>query len=228
MKKILYSLFVCLVFASCDENTQDTSKITYFVDFEMIGDQIITLPKGDTYVEPGVIAMEGENDISNTIETIGTVDSSTLGLYEIEYKAVNVDGFASSIIRKVIVYEGDFSDIDLTGSYISSTILDTGSAQQTTYSGGTVTITKVTKGVFNVSCLLGSWYLVRYPGYNMAAPGLIQLSGNNSITNFGGIQLYWSYVVTDAGGGFYDPATEHIHLNSGMQGMKFLCDMSKK
>lgn len=48
MKKIIYSLFVCLslVMVSCDESTQDPSFITYYVDFEMNGDEIMTVELG--------------------------------------------------------------------------------------------------------------------------------------------------------------------------------------
>ena len=229
MKKIIYSLAICLAFAltSCDESTQDTSKITYYVEFDMLGDEIMLVEKGSTYIEPGVIAMEGENDISESIQTIGTVDPSQAGLYEIEYKAKNVDGFASSITRSVIVYEGTLSTTDISGEYKSATTLDAGSQQSTQYSGGTVIITKVANGTFKVSCLLGSWYLVRYPGYNMGAPGIIQLFEDNSIVNLGGIQQYWLDKVTDAGGSYYDPATKHVHLNSAYAKYTFICDMSK-
>jgi hypothetical protein len=227
MKKIIYSLFIaCLAFgfASCDKSTQDTSKITYFVEFKIQGDEIMLLEKGSTYNEPGVIATEGDDDISESIETIGTIDSSTPGLYILEYRAKNVDGFASSTTRSVIVYEGTLSATDISGTYTSATTLNTGSQQ---YSGGTVTISKVTDGIFNVSCLLGSWYLVRYPGYNMAAPGIIQLSTDNTIVNYGGTQQYWQDEVTDGGGSYYDPSTGHVHLNSSYAGYTFICDMSK-
>ena len=101
MKKIIYSLFVCLslVMVSCDESTQDPSFITYYVDFEMKGDEIMTVELGTTYVEPGVIAKEQGKDITSTIVTTGAdkVDVSKAGVYFITYSATNIDGYSSEI-----------------------------------------------------------------------------------------------------------------------------------
>lgn len=108
-------------------------------------------------------------------------------------------------------------------------MLDAGTQQSTTFSGGTVVITKVTDGVFRVSCTLGGWYAKRYPevGDAMKAPGIILLKADNTIVNCGGIQQYWEDKSSDAGGSYYDPATQHVHLNTAYTIHTFICDMSK-
>ncbi|KAA6317764.1 hypothetical protein EZS27_032134, partial [termite gut metagenome] len=122
MKKILYSLFVCLafVFVSCEEDTtQDTSRVTYYVNFEMKGEQTVLVPVGTSYVDEGVVATEGEDDITSSVITTGSVDPSTIGLYYINYKAQNADGYSSSIERTIIVYDPDVIT-DLAGTYTTA------------------------------------------------------------------------------------------------------------
>ena len=84
MKRVLYSLFVfcslCILWG-CDETSQDTSKITYFVNFEINGDEVMKVPAGTAFTDPGVVAMEGENDITSTVEVNSNVDASKIGVY---------------------------------------------------------------------------------------------------------------------------------------------------
>ena len=123
MKRFIYSfllLFGLLVFTGCEDITsEDTSKITYFVTFDMAGDQVMTIPVGQSYVEPGVVAFEGDNDISTSMKIAGTVNPNAVGLYPITYSATNVDGFSSSVTRTVIVYNPEVT-ANLAGNYVTA------------------------------------------------------------------------------------------------------------
>lgn len=119
MKKILYIslLAVITLFSACDDKeTEDISRTTYYPDFTLEGGQFYRHEMGTAYTEPGVVAMEGENELA--VVTTGEVDSNVPGLYEIVYSATNVDGFDGSISRYVIVTdEVDDSAVNLSGEY---------------------------------------------------------------------------------------------------------------
>ena len=49
------------------------------IDIEMIGDELTLSPIGTSYNDPGVIAYEGEEDVTSRVITTNPVDSNTLG-----------------------------------------------------------------------------------------------------------------------------------------------------
>lgn len=202
MKKIIYSLFVCLslVMVSCDESTQDPSFITYYVDFEMNGDEIMTVELGTPYVEPGVIAKEQGKDITSTIVTTGAdkVDVSKAGVYFITYSATNVDGYSSEITRMVAVYDPAITT-DISGTY--STSLDSNRQMPQTNDEGedmtdddgnyvwdtpepfssnfSVVIEKIAPGIFHISDMMGGYYdQGRGYGAAYAMPAYVSMKSN--------------------------------------------------
>lgn len=181
MKKLIYSLFVCLslIMVSCDDTTQDPSFITYYVDFEMSGDEVMTVELGTPYVEPGVTAKEQGKDISSTIVTKGAdkVDVNKAGVYFITYSATNVDGYSSKITRMVAVYDPAITT-DISGEY--STNLDSNRQLPEVDEDGedmvdgdgnyiwdtpapfpnnfSVSVEKIAPGVFYISDMMGGYY----------------------------------------------------------------------
>ncbi len=62
--------------------------------------------KGSKYIEKGCSAYDNsDGDISANIEIIGTVDTSTTGIYVLEYVVVDVAGNSSSLTRRIRVVE---------------------------------------------------------------------------------------------------------------------------
>ncbi|RYY99710.1 MAG: DUF5011 domain-containing protein [Chitinophagaceae bacterium] len=109
MKKFL-SIFLAgaLLLGSCKKDdpvyTEDRvgiSRVTRFPNFTMNGDQFMSILVGGTYTEAGVTATEGGSAL--TVATSGTVDPTTVGVYDITYSATNKDGFAGSVTRTVAV-----------------------------------------------------------------------------------------------------------------------------
>lgn len=47
----------------------------------------------DTYVEPGFIALEGDEDITSKVKIAGAVNSAKSDIYTLTYSVANVDGF---------------------------------------------------------------------------------------------------------------------------------------
>ncbi|MBI9056485.1 DUF5011 domain-containing protein [Labilibaculum sp. DW002] len=120
MKKILYISLLAIItlFSACDDKeTEDISRITYFPDFTLEGGEFYRHEMGTAYTEPGVVAMEGENELE-VVTSGDVVDSNVPGIYEVVYSATNVDGFDGSVSRYVIVTdEVDDSAVNLSGDY---------------------------------------------------------------------------------------------------------------
>lgn len=77
---------------------------TELVAMELVGDQVIALPVGTPYVEPGVVAKEGAKDVSASVKITGEVNTNEAGTYILKYVAMNGDGEETSLLRTVSVY----------------------------------------------------------------------------------------------------------------------------
>ncbi|MEE1896779.1 DUF5011 domain-containing protein [Flavobacterium rakeshii] len=106
------------ILASCGyEDPVGTTKVTYYPLLEMNGSSTEVLSVGDTYTEEGASATEAGQEIEVTTVGSEDVDTSTPGVYNVYYSAVNSDGFSTSQRRIVIVLSADPSAIDLEGTF---------------------------------------------------------------------------------------------------------------
>jgi len=217
MKKIIYSLFVCLtlVLVSCNDKTSfDDSKITYYVTFALSGDQTMLVPVGTSYVDPGVKAMEGTKDVTSTMKTTGTVNANKIGLYPVTYSAVNADGFASSSVRTVIVYDPTVTT-DISGSYLlipGSYRLTKSSGAHTVFSGYSITLTYIAPGIFFVSDFFAGYYEFRAKyGSAYAMTGYIKLNPDNTIGLLSSKVAAWGDSLNSLANASFNPSTNAIH-----------------
>ena len=90
--------------------------MTYYVNFEMNGDDPMLVSVGSSFADPGVVAKEGEEDVTASVIVNSNVDASKIGLYSVSYSAANADGFSSSAKRTVIVYDPAITT-NASGSY---------------------------------------------------------------------------------------------------------------
>jgi hypothetical protein len=209
MKK--YSVFIFTIFillASCKKDkiisTADQvgiSKVTYFPILTMKGDNIMVVEKGGTFTDPGVTAKAGESDVPVT--STGTVNTSTPGVYTINYSATNKDGFSASLRRTVAVYStaADAAAHDLSGNYAR------------TSNGSVASWTKLAPGVYKVFNPGGApgtnlTVIVFNPsGYDIFIPeqvssdGSITSSSNESYTNGSPAQYSWKVINPGYGTG---------------------------
>jgi hypothetical protein len=127
MKKLSAFIIIALTLASvsCNKNeihNTDTkigiSDVTFFPTLQLKGDQYMAVPLNGTFTDPGVEAKEGTSAIKYT--TTGSVNTSTTGVYQLTYSAVNKDGFSASTSRWVAVYSTDASAEanDFSGTYL--------------------------------------------------------------------------------------------------------------
>lgn len=117
-KNIAYSSLILLAFGSCDLADPITSEITEYADFTMEGESFIYHQVGTPFTDPGVTAMEGEDDLE--VQVTGSVDPNVIGVYYLNYSAVNSDGFSASVERVVAVGDQEVAfNRDLSGTYVT-------------------------------------------------------------------------------------------------------------
>ena len=110
------TLFLAIVLLSgCHKITTDgVTFITYYPQFDMKGEPFMFILMGSSYVEPGVIATEGDAELS--LDTKGSVNTSVRGVYTLQYSATNKDGFQGTVERMVAVVSA-LPAVDLSGNY---------------------------------------------------------------------------------------------------------------
>lgn len=177
MKKILNLILPILFvtsFISCEDSmsTDNISRITYFNDIELVGEENYIIDLGATYNEPGARAFEGDKEVTDQIEITGSVDESTVGLYVVTYNIENVDGFKKAITRNVFVLPADRSTSDVyTGTY-------TGEVSTGVHVDATE-IKHLGNGLYSCSDFIGARYNVGFgygPVYKL--PGFFYVDGD--------------------------------------------------
>ena len=187
MKKIF--LFLCAVsLAACsDESTGDVSKVTNYPNFELLGDETMYIHKGDAFTDPGVVVTEGENEIDYEVSVSGaftggtSVNTNVEDVYTVTYSAVNQDGFAGSITRRVVVAEVGDLITSIAGVY-TSTVVRNGVAGAAYTDMEFVLITDNGDGTYNLSDGIGGYYAIgRAYGNGYLAPA--EITANNIATD---------------------------------------------
>ncbi|MDO6738948.1 immunoglobulin-like domain-containing protein [Wenyingzhuangia sp. 2_MG-2023] len=179
MKKIInyiIPMITVLFLSSCEQDldTEDISRITYYNEIELVGDEIYVIEQGSTYVEPGAIAFEDEADVTENIIISGDVDTSTPGHYLVSYNIVNVDGFAKTITRNVFVLPTDrkISD-EYSGSY-------TGENSAGSFTEA-CTISHLGDGLYYCDDLIGGRYNIGYDyGAAYKIPGYFYITSDGT------------------------------------------------
>ncbi|KAA6341311.1 hypothetical protein EZS27_010868 [termite gut metagenome] len=220
MKKILYSLSLCLafVFVSCEEETtQDTSKVTHFVEFDLEGDAITMLAKGTSFQEPGYNAILNGQDVASDVKITGNVNTGEIGIYDLTYSAINEDGFAKALTRTVYVYDPTPSVLESAcytvskDSYrnLNGTIVPFGRD----YS---IVIYQIEPGIFAVTDFLGGWYDQRAGyGSDYAMVGEFQLNDDNTLEILSGDVEGWEDSYDSFENGTYDPVSGSLSWEVG-------------
>ncbi len=197
MKKLALTLllFAGALFVSCeDDTTADVSRVTNYPLITVLGDDVIFVPKGTTFNDPGATATEGGVEIDYVVTAEGTyrggttLDTNVPDEYVVRYTATNADGFSIAGTRTVIVYEtGDLVN-DISGVYVS-TVRRNGSllnpAQGSSVNMEYVYIWKNTDGTYGVSDAFGGWYAIgRNLGIGYATQGGIINAVNIAANQF--------------------------------------------
>ncbi|WP_133242662.1 BT_2262 family domain-containing protein [Flavobacterium psychrotolerans] len=230
MKKIFITLFFfgSLLLVSCDkEDTGNVSKVTNYPLITVLGDEVIFIPQGGSFVDPGAVATEGSKEIVYTTTVKGnyrdgsTLDTNIVDEYIISYTATNVDGFKASSSRKVIVYKTGNLDKSLEGVY-TSTVIRGSAAPSAQYSDMEfVLIWKNSNGTYEMSDGFGGYYNIGR-AYGVAYAGRpVIITANNisandfSIPDFTNKGFGGNIVMSGLN---VDPATKKISFTSTWDG----------
>ncbi len=229
MKKIyLFGLLlagVLLGLTSCnDDNDELTdSRLTYYADLQLQGDEFMLVPIGSNFVDPGCTGTLAGEDITDkiVIEGADEVDPNSPGFYYITYSAVGSDGYPASVERTVCVYDPSVAT-DITGEYIvqeGSYRYWFSSGATVPFSGYPVTIERVVPGIFSISDMMGGYYDVR-AGYGprYAMNGYLQLTGDNEIFALSAVVPGWGDSYDDLYDGSYDPETQTVTFDMDYAG----------
>jgi hypothetical protein len=245
MKKIIYNILICsglLALASCEKKvtTEDPSTITHYVVFELNGDQTMLVPLNSTFTDPGVVATENGADVNDHVivtitdpagDVVTSIPTNAPGLYTVEYKASNADGFSASTSRTVIVYDPSVT-ATIAGTY--STDIDQSIYNSNPFSAwiaakgypgnsATVTFTEIAPGFFSCNDLLAGWYgQIRGYGAKYYMTGIVTLNADNSLTLISSYIAGWGDGLDYIKNAVYDPATGTITYDSSYAGQIFI------
>jgi len=230
LKFCLIVLFTLVLF-SCKKETENLSRSTYYVAFEIKGDNPAIVQVGEPYVDAGFIATEHGKAFTGKVTTKTNVNYKEMGIYQVEYSATNIDGLESRAIREVIVCNpgvttdiGGVWNVSSAGTYRSA-------AGTPTYYGGagyTVRITKLAPGFFSVSDYLAGWYAVRAGyGSGYAFTGNIALNEDNTISYISGKMDPWGMGMQSFNNAKYDPIVNTVKWEYGWNNWIFYVTLTK-
>jgi hypothetical protein len=236
MKKIFfYGLMLgmsVLGLTSCSDDYEKTdSRLTYYVNLELQGDAMMLVPIGTSFTDPGVKATLAGADCQNRVLTLGAdeVDVNTVGFYDIEYSAVNDDGFSASVSRTVVVYDPSVT-ASIAGTYSTDMAASLYSKNKLTFAdraanyGNTsacvgIKFTEYVPGIFYCNDLLGGWYeQIRGYGGNYAMTGYVSLNPDNTISLLSSYIKGWGDGLDFIKDGVYDPETGKISYSLSYAG----------
>lgn len=196
-----------------DVTTEGFTRITYFPTLEVLGDPVMIIAKGTTFVDPGVYAELKGEDVTDQVETTSNVDTNTPGIYSITYKITNSDGFSRSGSRTVYVADPTPSIIS-SGSYnvlAGTNRVNKNTGATTNYSGYSITIIQTAPGVFYVTDFLGGYYDKRAGyGSNYTMTGYFKLNSDNTLSLISSHVSAWGDSLDDMYNASVDPATGKI------------------
>ncbi|MDA7765621.1 DUF5011 domain-containing protein, partial [Flavobacteriaceae bacterium] len=128
-----------------------------------IGSSTINLEVGDAFTDPGATATDAiGNNITSSITSSGTVDTSLAGTYTIVYSVLDTAGNSASVTRTVII-DTIAPVISLTGSstinlYTGATFTDPGATAIDDFQGD-ITSSITSSGTVDIS-LAGTYTIV--------------------------------------------------------------------
>jgi hypothetical protein len=217
--KMLGVSALILAISSCSLDPVIHSQVTNYPIMSLKGDATIFVPLGGTYNDPGIVATENGAPIPFTSTGAGkyrngkTLDLNVADEYVQTYKAVNKDGFARTIDRKVIVYKNGDLVNSIEGVYLSTTRRNGSllpASQGSSVDQKYVYVWKNSNGTYGVSDAFGGWYDIgRKIGVTSATRGGT-IAGNiptntftfpgNPLTNvyFGGVAAITGLTVAPA------------------------------
>lgn len=211
--KISLIALLAVFITACEKETADLSESTYYVAFDIQGNNPLEVQVGSAFTDPGCVATLQGVDVSSQMTIKSDVDPNTMGMYQIEYSAVNADGLVSRAVRDVIVCNPSVTT-DLGGIWIGQAGTERVKISDPTvvraFPGYSVTIEKLAPGFFKVSDFLGGYYSqMIYPQYGslVSTSGYFSLDNSNVLTLISSYNPGWGDTLAGLNEATYDPVT---------------------
>lgn len=239
MKKYISLISACMLavatFAACDKSSEGTTMTTYYPVIELNGETINRVALGTQFTEPGYKATEGSDDITGKVTTsvtnvatgqvLPSVPTDAVGMYRITYSAVNVDGFASSTSRDVIVYNPHVT-VMMAGSYDADMEASVYASNGKTFAEMAanygfvtqvtgITFTEIAPGFYYCNDLFAGWYSqIRGRGASVGTKqdmtGYIAVNDDNTLTLISSYVAQWGDSLDSLTDGVFDPDNSTI------------------
>lgn len=217
-KTIMVSLAAGVVLAGCSEAEEGLVKVTHYATFELNGadeNNVTLVAVGSEFTDPGCVCMEGDTDITEKVVASGNVDVNTMGVYYVTYSAENVDGFASSATRTVVVYDPASTPRNIGRTF---TVADgsyrfwLASEAEKAFSGYEINVDYVAPGLYHIDDYMGGYYW-QGAGYgaDYAMQGYFVLNNDNTITPLSADVAGWGDSADEIEAS-YDEAADKINL----------------
>ena len=183
---IVSCLCLFTIFSCSKESTDNVSSVTIFPQINLLGNPIINLEQGKTFIDPGVNA--NINGVKTEHEVNSNLDSNKTGFYTINYSVKNTDGFEAKTSRTVIVYQNNNT---IAGVY-SGRRLDKGIESP-------ILITSNTDGSFTCTDIAGGYYeqSTNQFGPAFGADAIINLDTTNNINSPGSVIDFGPIAMTN-------------------------------
>jgi hypothetical protein len=209
-----------MLFQSCKKvSTNGDIDIVYFADLQLNGDQVMVITLGDTYDEPGYIALEQGEDISSKVKVGGNVNANSSGAYTLTYSVSNSDGYSKSLQRLVLVVPEGLSPVDFSGTYAGQRVVRADNAAATV-------IESVGGGAFYATDFFGGFYnyVAGYgPTYQLGT--YFYVSGNNEVKALSTASPWGPWDVLN---GVYDSATKVFTYEVSQPDLTFGVKLTKE
>ena len=219
--KRTFNIFIGLLLAagmvSCEKTTEGLTGITYYPVIEVTGGtQVIYL--GETYVDPGCTAVMNGEDITDQVTVTDNIDNTAVGIYTVNYSAVNEQGFSASASREVyVVVESGIGNL-----YVGQMTTPKGAVM----SGGTHMVTDNGDGTYTLDDVMGGYYCwYTYPGYDAMGYDFFAevdftVDASGAVTQVGDVGDWYfaSQVELFIIDGHYDATTGVLTINTSYNG----------
>jgi hypothetical protein len=163
MKKISIFILLGAALMGCnrDLETEGLSRITYFPEFVLEGEDFYFIDAGENFPEPGITVLEQGAEIPFTATYQGRYSGytgTTIGTqpdqYTLVYNAENRDGFQASAARTIVAANTDDLITGIEGAYLADPVRING----VSYDPSVVLIWEIEPNVYEISCSVGGFY----------------------------------------------------------------------
>jgi len=149
----------------------------------LLGDTPLAIKLGSVFIDPGAMAVDNGNDISERIEAVNNVDVNSEGYYHVKYNVTDTSGNkAIEVIRIVLVY-ADVDNIIIKGNVVDQNDLILKGVNVVLMETTNTTVTDE-NGYFELSPIKDTGK-VRY--INFSKPGhesiVVRFTGTQSLDN---------------------------------------------